>query len=290
MANSKRNLKWGAKKRLEFLETQLYWSGRINRQDLMEHLGISKAQASTDLADYKMVAPENMAYDLTEKTYQITESFCPQYINTSVCGFLEKITSSSGAEYLPLPTREIETGVFRIVLHAQQTLSFAKVSYQSMSTATPRERVIAPHTFVNDGLRWHVRAYDFLTDSFRDFLLARILEAQSADIEDCCQLGVWEKMHDQPWNTFVELKISAHPGLSGHQKKIIEQDYGMVQGETKLPVRRACLLYLLRRLNLLTEGLDPAEQQIILGNREEALKWLEEVTSEGSDAVSAITR
>jgi hypothetical protein len=158
-----------------------------------------------------------------------------------------------------------------------------------MSTATPRERVIAPHTFVNDGLRWHVRAYDFLTDSFRDFLLARILEAHSADIEDICQLGAWEKRHDQSWNTFVELIISAHPGLSGHQKKVIERDYGMVQGEAAVPVRRACLLYLLRRLSLLTEGHDPAEQQIILSNREETMKWLEEITSEGSDAVSTTT-
>ncbi len=290
MVNNKRNLKWGAKKRLEFLETQLYWSGRINRQDLMEHLGISKAQASTDLADYKMSAPENMVYDLTEKTYRISEFFCPQYINTSVKDFLEKQTASRGAESLPLPSREIETGVFRIVLHAQQTLSFAKVSYQSMSTAAPRERIIAPHTFVTDGLRWHVRAYDFLTNTFRDFLLARIIEAHPTGNGDNCQPEAWENTNDQLWNTFVELKISAHPGLSGHQKKIIEQDYGMVQGEALLPVRRACLPYLLRRLNLLADGLDPAEQQIVLSNRQKVLKWLEEDVSEGSDAVSAITR
>ena len=62
------DIKWAARKRLELIEMELFWSGRVNRQTLMEKTGISKAQASADLAQYKKLADNNLAYNLTEKT------------------------------------------------------------------------------------------------------------------------------------------------------------------------------------------------------------------------------
>lgn len=42
---------------------------------------------------------------------------------------------------------------------------------------------------------------------------------------------------DGHWDTFVSVKIGAHPGLSNTQKAAIEFDYGMVNGILAREVR-----------------------------------------------------
>ena len=49
--------------------------GFINRGVLMEYFGISMPAASGDLGLYKEIAPNNMTYDLSNKTYVKTETF-----------------------------------------------------------------------------------------------------------------------------------------------------------------------------------------------------------------------
>ena len=62
-------LKWGIEQRLEFIEFRLYWEGAINRSDIMGRFGVSMPQASKDLSRYQELAPENMAYNKSEKRY-----------------------------------------------------------------------------------------------------------------------------------------------------------------------------------------------------------------------------
>lgn len=269
-------IRWAARKRLELIEKELYWSGRVNRQTLMEKTGISKAQASADLAQYKKLADDNLAYNLTEKTYQVTPTFTPLFINTSPQMFLTQLAFTDGdAEQLQLPSRDIQPALLRVVAHAVQTASCVDITYQSMSSPEPKARAIAPHTFVSDGWRWHVRAYDFLSGSFRDFLLARILQAEEFTAPENQQKLPWSKENDAEWETKVSLRIAPHPGLSSQQKAVVASDFGMVEGEVLFPVRQACLFYALRQLRLLDESKNPAEQQIVLVNKDEILPLLD---------------
>lgn len=78
---------------------------------------------------------------------------------------------------------------------------------------------------------------------------------------------------DEAWHTEVVLEIGPHPDLSDNQQRAIEMDYGMEEGRAQIPVRRALLLYALKRLGLDTDpaARRPQDQQIVLFNRDEVI-------------------
>ncbi len=70
-------VRWGQRRRLEFVELCLRWNQAINRRDLISHFQISIQQASADLAQYSRIAPENIVYDKRRKKYRPTTRFVP---------------------------------------------------------------------------------------------------------------------------------------------------------------------------------------------------------------------
>lgn len=267
-AKIENEIKWGVRKRLEMIESELFWGGKINRLILMEKTGISRAQASIDLAQYKSLAPENMIYDLTEKTYLASAQFTPIFISTSPLDCLEHLARESDcAERIPLPHRDVALGTFRCLYSAIQSKGFVRITYQSLNSPEAKTRNIAPHSFVFDGARWHVRAFDFLTPGFRDFLLGRILEVGASDLDETNLC--WGKEHDSDWWTTVSLILAPHPGLTKEQKAVVARDYGMNQGQVTFRVRKACSIYVLSRMRLLDEAVNPGIQQVVLLNRPE---------------------
>lgn len=262
------NIKWGVRQRLQFLERELFWTGKISRQSLMESMGISKAQASIDIASYKKLAGQNLIYDLSNKTYRVSESFAPVFVSTSPHSFLDQQIGVC-AEYSPLPFREIDSSHLRLIHKAVIDKSWVSIDYQSMTSSGLSSRTIAPHSFVFDGARWHVRAYDFISKEFRDFVLGRIKEAVETKLEPPNEELNWETQHDIAWEDEVELVLTPHPGLNPEQRDAICSDYRMAEGQTVLSVRKACLFYIVSRLRLLDEADDPAIQQVVIANKEE---------------------
>jgi hypothetical protein len=70
-------LRWEVRQRLTLLETSLLLSGRVNTVALTSRFGISRAQASKDLALYQKLRPHNLVYDRFLKNYVITDRFEP---------------------------------------------------------------------------------------------------------------------------------------------------------------------------------------------------------------------
>jgi hypothetical protein len=60
---------------MRFVDFLLAEYGTINRSALMNYFGISAPQASNDFATYMEIAPRNMVYDLSSKTYRRTREF-----------------------------------------------------------------------------------------------------------------------------------------------------------------------------------------------------------------------
>jgi hypothetical protein len=56
--------------RLRFIDFVLAHFGAINRRHLIDFFGVSQPQASLDLQRYLDLAPANMEYDLTGRTYR----------------------------------------------------------------------------------------------------------------------------------------------------------------------------------------------------------------------------
>lgn len=78
------------------------------------------------------------------------------------------------------------------------------------------------------------------------------------------------------WETFVPVKIGAHPGLSDAQKAAVEFDYGMINGVWEHEVRGALLPYFLRTMRIGADDLtrDAIVQQIVLLNRDDLREHL----------------
>jgi len=245
----------------------------------MSTFGVSLNQASTDLTRYIALAPDNMVYDKSARTYVRGPDFDCKFRPPDAAHFLSQlrlvaddvleredcwIPDLPPYASAPTPVRGIEPVILRSVVGAIRRSEAIEVKYQSLSRPDPVWRWIAPHAIAFDGFRWHTRAFCLTDERFKDFLFSRILEIRdtresAASADD-----------DRDWHTEVTLEIGPHPELSETQARVIALDYGMRGGKAKIRVRRALLYYALRRLGLDTDpgARKPQDQQIVLLNRE----------------------
>jgi hypothetical protein len=276
------DLRWSVERRLHFVEQQLFWVGRINRQDLIKKYGISMSQASADINKYLALDPRGIRYDKSAKCYVADETFHPLLTTPDAdrilaefrlvdIGVLEAEATSLGAapplDATPIPERAVDPAVLRAVLLAIRRNERLAVRYQSMSRPEPIRRIIEPHALAHDGFRWHVRARDEESEAFRDFVLGRIsMPAPAGPAGHTANA-------DADWNDWVDLQIAPHPDLTVAQREAVRLDYGISGEYLSLRVRRAILFYALRRLGLDTppEARRPHEQHIVLLNREAIL-------------------
>ncbi|GEK69104.1 WYL domain-containing protein [Paracoccus denitrificans] len=279
MDRDKAELRWGVEQRLEFIEFRLFWEGHVNRIDVMQQFSVSVNQASSDLNRYIALAPDNMVYDKSARTYVRGPDFDCKFRQPDAAHYLAQlrlvaddvleredcwIPDLPPYASAPTPVRGVEPVTLRSVVGAIRCSEAIEVKYQSLSSPEPRWRWIAPHAIAFDGFRWHTRAFCLTDDCFKDFLLSRMLEIRGSHESEA------SADEDRDWHSEVTLEIGPHPALSETQAKVIALDYGMRGGKAKIKVRRALLYYALRRLGLDTDpgARKPQDQQIILLNRE----------------------
>ncbi len=270
--------RWGQERRLEFIDFRLRWNRTVNRGELVEFFRISIQQASADLAYYSHIAPNNMEYDKSLKTYKATPNFQPAVNNDDAQSYLSELLglsvgtidlSASFIGWQPThdivhyPTRPIETEILLHLLWAIKDYNELLVGYQSMRKPVPTTRWIAPHALAFDGQRWHVRAWCQENKDFRDFVISRIQYIDtSRKATVSAETDIW-------WNTYIDIVIKPRKGLTDDQRRAIEIDFGMVRGRLKLSCRKALAFYLLRQLQLDRPlNLPPAVQPLELMNRD----------------------
>lgn len=277
MNSDKSELRWGVAQRLEFIEFRLFWEGHVNRIDVMQQFGLSVNQASADLNRYIALAPNNMVYDKSARTYVRGLEYSAQFLKPDASRYLAQLRSLADGildsddtwiaelpsyDAAPTPARGVDPVTLRSVVSAIRRSEAIEVKYQSLSRPEPRWRWIAPHAIGFDGFRWHTRAFCQMDEVFKDFLLSRILQTRGVKGFESTDVT------DADWQELVTLEIGPHPELSENQKKVIALDYGMRGGKMKIKVRRALLYYALKRLGLDTEpsARRPKDQQIVLLN------------------------
>lgn len=284
---------WSQDRRLKFIDFRLRWEGRINRSDLVEFFGISMPQASADVSKYMDSAPQNLAYDGSVKTYVRASTYTPVFARSGTRTYLNELQAletkimepkSSFIGWkpelgvVPVPNRNVDGTVLSTLLLAVREKRTVFVRYQGMVRPEPVERVISPHAFAFDGMRWHVRAYCHLRAEFRDFVIARLTELQPGESSDISADG------DKQWNTVLQLVIAAHPKLPPQARKAIQMDYGMLDGSSQFTCRQALLFYALRRLRLEgpEDAASAAEQQIVLLNRAELQPYIDQLKTQST--------
>ncbi|MGN1392567.1 MAG: WYL domain-containing protein [Succinivibrionaceae bacterium] len=276
--------KWSQERRLEFIDYRLCWNGHINRSDLVDFFGISVPQSSLDLSKYLEMAPGNLVYDRHYKLYVRSSKYKPlykicqpaSYLNDLYLNAMGNLNPQSNyldkapnvACFMP-PKRHIDFDVLSNIVYCINNHKAIRISYQSMSSLEPSTRLISPHSFGFDGIRWHVRAYCHSKDTFRDFVLSRILSTGKVEESPV------DPNEDMQWNFIVSLHIMPNPYLSDSQKKAVELDYGMENGEVVYKCRQALLFYTLQTLNLRIDDNDdiekaePYKYQVVLKNKKD---------------------
>ena len=215
-----------------------------------------------------------MRYHSIEKRYVQTEQFQPVFEHDATRTLVKMANDISdgfdgiGDVHYPVesPSNLNVPNIFIVARLVQAILNKKAVSviYTSLSSGSGA-RELVPHSIVDNGLRWHVRAFDRKSQSFRDFVLTRISKVtiKEAGKED------EQASADQEWQRLIPLQLVPHP-KNVKYATAIEMDYGMENSQLLISVRAAMAGYLLRRWNVdCTERgvLEGAEYQLWLQNR-----------------------
>ena len=242
------------KERLSHIDFKVCFLGTIGRNDLVSRFGIKEAAATRDITLYKELAPKNLEYDTKAKIYTRSNAFEPLF-DYSPSQALAALAYGFGDDFVgthkgfiacetPAQLNKPSLSALSVLTRAIHQEKVARITYRSLSSGrTTRE--IVPFVLVDNGLRWHVRAYDRRQSRFSDFVITRIADPTIID-------GTIEEHEtresDIQWNRIVELEIVPHPRLK-HPKTIVA-DYAMDNGVLNVNVRAAVAGYVLRRWNV----------------------------------------
>ena len=276
-------VKWAVRQRFQYIEIMAFYTGLVSRSDVAKTFGLSDAAATKDLKAYSEQAPDNLNYQHTVFGFVPTKNFEPMFADLEPSVVLPMIAANLASiggpnegvrlydipmEELPLPVRLPDRNVCAQVLRAMKQRKQLSVVYKSLSDKDESDpRVIEPHSLINTGLRWHVRAYSHDSYDFRDFVLSRFVAAEMLDEE-----AESSSQYDDDWIEPITLQLAPHPDLKPRKQESLLIDYRAVEGVIELEVRRALVGYVLHRLSVDTtadHSMNPNAYQLVLVNRDE---------------------
>ncbi|VAW94213.1 FIG00640418: hypothetical protein [hydrothermal vent metagenome] len=295
MANE---VKWATRQRYQYIEVMAFYTGVITRKDVARTFAISDAAATKDLKAYGLVAPNNLTYKQNVFGFVPSDSFVAMFADLSPQVVLSMFSANLAVrgnptatepnthqnwiygltvDQLPLPTRLPDKNICAQLVRAISNKQKLQVQYLSLSdiTENTKTRIIEPHSLVDNGLRWHVRAYNEDSYDFRDFVLSRIIAATLINVD-----AESSAKYDDDWSEYVTLKLKPHPKLSLQKQQSLLYDFNVLEnddnkGLIELAVRRALVAYVLQRLSVDTtedHSLNPNSFQLVLINRDD-IEW-----------------
>ncbi|NOX09168.1 MAG: WYL domain-containing protein [Gammaproteobacteria bacterium] len=276
-------LKWNTRQRLQYIEIIAFYTGTVSRGDVANTFGISDAAATKDIKLYNQLAPDNLIYKQSVFGFvpgpgfkQTLADLSPTRVLPMIASNLptnegpygDKLLYGVAVDSLPIPARLPDKAVLAEVIRAAKHRRKLSIRYRSLSDRDSDDpRIIEPHSLINTGLRWHIRAYNEETFDFRDFVLSRIDVAKMLEQEAESSIA-----YDDDWVETSTLRLSPHPGLNEKKRLNLLMDYGIQQGSIDIEVRRALLGYTLQKLSVDTtidHSLNSNAYQLIVMNRDE---------------------
>lgn len=271
-----------SQQRFHFIELIAYWEGKVNASHLAQQFGLSRQHSSADINHYLRMVPHNLIYNASVKAWLPAQNFTLHFISGDVIEYLNWVHIGHSMSNAPqtlalsnialnLPARKVSPYIMRGLVNAIRQQRRIDVDYVSLNNPNREGRVIAPHSFINTGLRWHLRAWCEKSQQFRDFVLSRF--RGEPDLLDKSTHNV---VQDHGWNTQVKIILQPDPRLSPAKREVLENDYQMHNGKLEI-ITKGCLVnYLLREMQINTKMLDgtPEAQQLVLVNQHDIKPWL----------------
>jgi len=261
------------RERLFHIDFRVEFLGVVSRGHLVRRFGLKEAAATRDLALYRSLAPDNLAFDQRAKIYRRASTFRPLFPHdpaqtlTALADGLGDDAVGEVAPHVrterPLRLNHPDIAVIATVCRAIASERSIGIRYLSL-TSGETEREIVPFALVDTGVRWHARALDRRRERYLDFVLTRILSAAEGREEpafDAIREG------DAQWMRMVELELVPHPALA--HPAAVEKDYGMADGLLRVRMRAAVVGYALLHFGVDTtpdHSLSPVRHHLWLRN------------------------
>lgn len=240
------------RERLAHIDFALYFLGELRRLDLADKFETGPAGATRDIALYREYAPNNCELDKTEKVYRPLLTFkplfkhsCRRVLTALSQGFgeglgddLEPLIRCDIPSPLSVPDASIIAPISRAI-HRGLAVHLHYTSVKSGHT----EKTLVPIALVDNGIRWHVRAFDREKKEFRDYVLTRIVDPMVLEDSPAKKEELAE--NDLQWSRIIQLELVPHPDHP--RPELVKMDYGMKDGIFRLHVRAANAGYMLRR-------------------------------------------
>ncbi len=207
------DVKWATRQRLQYIEIMAWYTGVVTRSDVARAFGLSDPAATKDLKLYSDLAPGNLVYNHSVFGFVPGDGFSSVFADLTPAVVLPVIAANlavANGPYgthpiyglataaLPLPARLPGPRTLAQITRAIHGRRKLRVTYRSLSNRegheSPAQRILEPHALVNNGIRWHARAYNEETCDFRDFVLSRIEQAEC--LEAPAESGV---QYDDDW-------------------------------------------------------------------------------------------
>ncbi|SFP41655.1 WYL domain-containing protein [Nitrosomonas cryotolerans] len=229
------------RERLAFIDFCLQYHGAVGRGELMAHFGTAVASGARDFALYRERAPNNLVLRHGNKRYYRTDCFQPLFhhdsravLNTLAHGFDDGLTmpqvESGFCEDVPDLIASSQ-GVLATLSRAINQGQAVRLAYLPLNSGQS-ERVIVPHSIINNGQRWHVRGFCRKQNQFRDFVCTRVTNSH---INDTPVVAHEQQVADTEWNHWLTLELVPHPGH--RHPEAVALDFNMSR-ENNQPVRR----------------------------------------------------
>ena len=258
----------------------LLWEGRVSRGRLISEYGLSPIRASEWLRDFRESYPEWAAWDsklkadvATATAYADAERAASASRPSAISPMLIPYALNAPGKPLSLswdffhPSARIFS---RLNLAIADRLR-VRFLYSSMNNPEPHERTVEPHSLVRAGRRWHVRGYCLQREDFRDFVLGRM-----SKVKLLAEPSFADVAADVAWSTVLQVRITAHPGLSPAQQLVVRNEYFKGAAARVESCRAALLNYMVQELMAATDmdRQTPPDYQLAVENKEECRQWL----------------
>ncbi|KIP70440.1 transcriptional regulator [Vibrio harveyi] len=274
------DIKWDQQMRFRLIEIIAQWEGRLTTNHLCDAFRIGRQQASRDINKYLNITDrQQLILDRTIKGYRPADDFKPLFTQGTAHEYLTMLHQQYNQEetfeffswgeaqstVLNVPERAVSPKIVRGLIAAARANLRVDIDYVSLSTPEIRGRIIAPHSLVYDGIRWHVRAYCEEKREFRDFVLSRFRNEP-----DLMDRSLNTRDHDDDWNHQVTITIRPNSYLSEKQQRVVAEDYAMENRRLTIVTRKVLVNYYLRRMGVtLDEKLlkeQPEVHQLTVGS------------------------
>ena len=234
--------------RLRYIERQLLWERNVTSRMIADEFGVSAQQARMDVRAYLELAPGNiLEQGNSRKGYFPSATFSPVLLGDN--DLVWRATAefqppqAAHAQEIPVIRRAVPSRTLSVFLSAIEQQSQVRATYASMENPEGMLRTLSPTVIITVNGRQHVRAYDWDSSAYKDFVLARFLglpeliaPAESPPIED------------KAWEVAIPVRFIINPALNKAQQGVIERDYLLKSCE--FSIRAPMIFYLCPENNL----------------------------------------